>query len=456
MAGQRFNSLIGRLGKRVDPRPLALFRIIFGAFMVYEMIDYLMIGLVRNMYVLPAVNFTYDFLEWLHPLPEPVMTGILVLLLGCAVCILLGLWLRPASLVFATGYAYLFLLDKGIYNNHIYLFILLALLLSVSRADTCLSARNLKGPGQAVPFWQIGILQLQFVIVYFYGGIAKLTYDWIVRAQPVTMLVGNLPAGGLLARVFQHQWGIWIMNYGGLLLDLGAPVLLWSRRVRRYGIYLFVFFHLVNSQVFQDIGIFPFIMLLALLIFYSPADLPWLYRFIPGQPVDDDDEQDKAETRGDFSIGRGMKSVMAAYVLFQLLMPFRGFFLPNDLDWTTIGNRFSWRMKVDSRQILEMSFFTQATPGSQPVPVDYRRHLNDMQLVHMSKDPRSIVQYARYLSRTAGEATGIYPEVHARIMVRYNERPAQYFIQPEVDLARARVSAFRKIDWLYPVREAGQ
>ena len=37
-----------------------------------------------------------------------------------------------------------------------------------------------------VPAWQLGVLQALFCLPYFWGGVAKLNRDWLLRAQPVT------------------------------------------------------------------------------------------------------------------------------------------------------------------------------------------------------------------------------------------------------------------------------
>ena len=42
-------------------------------------------------------------------------------------------------------------------------------------------------------------------------------------------------------------------------------------------------------------------------------------------------------------------SVLAIYLVFQLLFPLRWLLLPGVVDWSTIGQRFSWRMKISTR-----------------------------------------------------------------------------------------------------------
>lgn len=91
----------------VDARVLSLFRIVYGLFMTYEMIDYIRIGLVRNMFFLPAINFKYEYLYWIKPLPESWMNILLYVMVGCAVLITFGVLFKWACRFFALGYAYL-------------------------------------------------------------------------------------------------------------------------------------------------------------------------------------------------------------------------------------------------------------------------------------------------------------------------------------------------------------
>ncbi len=50
------------LADPIDPYMLAILRIGYGILMMYNMFRYFKIGLIRNMFVLPRVNFHYDFL----------------------------------------------------------------------------------------------------------------------------------------------------------------------------------------------------------------------------------------------------------------------------------------------------------------------------------------------------------------------------------------------------------
>ena len=75
-----------------------------------------------------------------------------------------------------------------------------------------------------------------------------------------------------VGHIFTADWVVYSFVIGGLLLDLlVVPLLLW-RRTRLFAFVAAVLFNLINAVIF-DIGIFPWLMLGALLIFFPP-DLP--------------------------------------------------------------------------------------------------------------------------------------------------------------------------------------
>jgi hypothetical protein len=423
---------------------LGIYRILFGMFMTYNIYRYFRIGLVENMFVLPRINFSYDGFHWLKPMPEYYMYVLLTVLLICGVLMTTGIWFKWACRVFALGYLYLFLLDKSLYNNHIYLFILVAILLSFTDADKVYSPGAKKYPNLLVPRWQQFILQAQIIIVYFYGGIAKLTYDWVFNAEPVRSLVQLLSHDQILNSIFNNEAGIQFINFGGLALDLGAPFLLWYKPFRKWSVWIFVMFNFTNSRLFQDIGIFPFVMLANLLLFYDAAELPFIRKGIKINVKQSSATLIPSSTPAP-------KYFLMGYFIFQLLFPFRGHFLPNPLDWTTIGNRFSWRMKVDTRSAEKMEFYIYSPDFQGPVPVEVQTFINDVQIRHLAMDPRSIRDFAKFLENEALAYQTKEPVIKANIDVRYNGRAAVRFVNPELNLADVTYSPFKRLTWVNDV-----
>jgi vitamin K-dependent gamma-carboxylase len=428
----------------IDGRSLGIFRLAFGLFMVYQCYYYYSVELIQKGFLAPALLFGYDWFPFLDVLPEPAMQGILILMAIGAMLMALGVWMRVGCIVFSLGQAYFLFLEKAYYNNHIYLFVLIPLLLCFTHADHFVSLRSMKGRVGAIRRWELFILQLQIAIVYFYGGLTKINPYWLFEQEPARTAINTMPSNLIFNTLMGNEWGVYLLIYGGLLLDLSAPFLLWHKRVRNWAIWLFIAFNLTNSQIFDDIGVFPFVMLGTIILFYGADELPLLRR-LPGALTD-------AAAKNLPQSPSWAINVLVGYFAIQLLFPFRGHFLPNPLDYTTIANRFSWRMKVDTRKIEELSF-TVIDPGSNTrIPIDIAQLLNPVQINALALDPRNVVQFAHYLKREAVKRDIRNAEVKARIRIRYNGGPPQYYIDPNTDLGEAEVNPFRPIPWLVPPR----
>jgi vitamin K-dependent gamma-carboxylase len=228
--------------------------------MTYYGIYYVQIQFIKQGLLAPTMQFKYDGLGWIGLFPEPVLQGILALIFVAGVLITIGYRMRPAAMFYAISLAYFFLVEKAYYNNHIYLFILLCLLLSFTNADRFLSIKGNKGHESVIPRWQVFILQFQIAIVYFYGGLAKLDPDWLFRQEPMRTLVTTY-----LDR--NNEILVLFLTYGGLLLDLAAPFVLFYKPLRKWGLIPLILFHATNTQLFNDIGIFPYVMLGSLILF---------------------------------------------------------------------------------------------------------------------------------------------------------------------------------------------
>ena len=78
--------------------------------------------------------------------------------------------------------------------------------------------------------------------------------------------LATMPGG----HIFAADWVVYGFVIGGLMLDLlVVPLLLW-RRTRLFAFVAAVLFNLINALIFE-IGIFPWLMLGALFIFFRPT-----------------------------------------------------------------------------------------------------------------------------------------------------------------------------------------
>ena len=80
------------------------------------------------------------------------------------------------------------LLDKTYYLNHYYFISLISFILIFLPAHRYFSLDSYFGICEKKRFiksWCINIIKLQIGIVYFFAGVSKLNYHWLIEAQPL-------------------------------------------------------------------------------------------------------------------------------------------------------------------------------------------------------------------------------------------------------------------------------
>jgi vitamin K-dependent gamma-carboxylase len=274
MAGEQF--LLSRLQARafaaVDNASLIFFRIAFGFLMAWEVFRYFDDDWISRYWIKPQFLFKYCGFSWVQPWPGNGMYIHWAVLGLLAFFIAAGFLYRLSAALFFLGFTYCFLLDQAIYLNHFYLVCLLSFLLILVPANRAISLDGWLWPrirSEVTPAWTLWLLRAQMAIVYFFGGIAKLSPDWL-RGEPMRAWMADRSNFRLIGRYLTGDWAVFAASYGSLLLDLFiAPALLWRRtRLPAFGIA--ILFHLNNAQLFS-IGIFPWLGIAATTLFLSPS-----------------------------------------------------------------------------------------------------------------------------------------------------------------------------------------
>lgn len=430
------------LFKPVPSTQLGLFRILFGLCLVYEMFYYFSIDLLDKGLRAPAMRFTYEGFEWVQLLPGKTMEVMLFVLLLSAVCITLGIFYRTATILFFTGFSYIFFIDKSLYNNHLYLFILLCFLLIVTNADASLSLSK-KKKTTTVPQWQLLIFRIQIFIVYFYGGLAKLNMDWLVHHEPMHSM---LQMNGFNSSLVEN-----LLVYGGLLFDLSIGFLLWFKRTRIIGIIGVLFFNISNAIIFNDIGVFPFFMIVATILFFEPDVIHQLIS--KNQTAKKKDSKQKLQPVA-FASNKRVIIFLAVYLIFQFLFPFRYLLFPGNPEWYGVGQRFSWRMKIQHRDYTEIKFTVVDYTNKRLMDLDPAEYLTYAQIQSLILDPKMIYQLAMFLGKDA-RVNGISGAgVYAAVKVRFNGRSEQYILNPETDLMKIKYNSLDLRNWVLPLKNS--
>lgn len=426
----------------VDGASLAVFRIAFGLLMCADLCAYLANGWVDDILIRPSFHFTYLGFDWVKPLPGNWTKVECAVLAGLSLCIALGLFHRVAALLFFIGFTHLFLIDAAEYLNHFYLICLFAFLLVFVPAHRCWSLDTWRKPGGdsgSVPAWCLWLVRAKVGIPYVYGGIAKLNGDWL-RGEPLRMWLEKRSGFPIIGRWFGEEWMVYFFSYSGLLLDLlFVPFLLW-KPTRLWAYLVVIAFNLMNAALFH-IGVFPWMMIAASLLFFPPDWPRWRCR---GREIGWKQTSPGVEPRAWFAFAAGV-----LFIAWQLLMPLRHFLIPGNVAWTEEGHRFSWRMKLRDKQS-ETSFeVTDPTIKEtwEIVPGDF---LTKRQEAVMAGHPDMIHQFAIHVARQYEKEYGMRVEVRAKALASLNGRKPAVLIDPTVNLAAETRNVFAK-RWITPM-----
>ena len=456
------------LSERVDASSLGLFRIVWGLLMVWEATRKL--PKVSGMYSPEYFHFKYALFPFVEPLPEVWMMRVEVwVMLAAGILIAAGIWFRWASAVFLLVFTHLFLIEKLYYNNHFYLTILVGFLLAISDADVCYRFRwrGKRQPSEndappTLPMWNFVLLRGQIIVLYFFGGIAKLNSDWL-QGEPVRHWFGAKDANTVLGSIVSQEWFVWVTCWSGLVLDLTAGFLLLFRRTRIPAMLALIGFHLMNDQLFK-IGLFPIIGISLLLLFVDP-DRPrkvfaWLSERLRRTSNASRAPGSATVTQKPGPASWGLTAFVVGFLAFQSLWPLRTWSYGEDPSWTEVGHCFSWRMMLRTKDA-----FTQFTFDPPEVERYLEQHpetlprISKAHVERMVKTPHFILQYAHALSDSLKKSGFHDVKIRCVSVVSLNGRPFQLMIDPKVDLATASYGFLEVPNWIVPLdkyRRAGQ
>src|SRR5688500_5040237 len=115
--------------REVPIHALVVYRILFGALMLFSTARFLLKGWVYDFYIEPGFHFSYLGFEWI-PYPSLVILYfIFVLMMLASIGILLCLFYRFSAALFFILFTWVELLDKTTYLNHYYFVSLVALIM---------------------------------------------------------------------------------------------------------------------------------------------------------------------------------------------------------------------------------------------------------------------------------------------------------------------------------------
>jgi len=449
---ERSRALGAALRSPVDSAWLSAFRVLFALTLLTSTLRFLAYGWIDQLFSAPQFHFKYWGFSWVKVPPAGALHALFWLLAALCVLVSLGLLFRAAAVGLFIGFSYLQLLDVTTYLNHYYLASLLALLLACSPAGQAWSLDARLRPRierRTVPRAWLYLFRFQVAVVYTFAGLAKAHSDWLFHAEPLRIWLLSRVDTPLIGPLLAHDWAAPVMSWVGFLFDTTIAYWLMIPRARPWAYLMVIGFHTLTGLLFP-IGMFPVIMVLSALVFFSPS---WprklAARLAPrsrarltssaASPV----AAPVTECRNRIWFG-----LAAAYCVFQVAFPLRFLVYGGSVRWHEQGMRFSWRVMVREKNG-SITFVVRAPRAGRTFYVAPHQYLTRLQEREMSSQPDLILQLAHrirddYAAKGFGEV-----EVRADTWVSLNGRAIHRLIDPNADLARIE-DGLGKADWILP------
>ncbi|MGC4039247.1 MAG: HTTM domain-containing protein [Flavobacterium sp.] len=448
------NTIKTYLNSYSEAATLAFFRLAFGFMMLLSLIRFASYGWIEKFYIKPDFHFTYYGFEWVKPVGS--FTYLIFIICGIAAFfVAIGYRYRLAIITFFLSFTYIELMDKTTYLNHYYFISIVSFVLIFLPANSYFSVdahKDQRLAFQKIPRWNIDILKVLLGIVYFYAGLAKLNSDWLFEAMPLKIWLPSNSGLPIIGTLLNQNWVHYAFSWIGAVYDLLIVFLLLYRPTRLFAFFLVVVFHVLTKILFP-IGVFPYVMIISTLIFFS-ADfhkkcLSFIGNLIKIPLTAFENGKEKIQRHN--AAYNAKVAFITAFITFQLLFPFRYLLYPNELFWTEEGFRFSWRV-----MLMEKAGYTQFivvdSKTKKEIRINNSHFLTPFQEKQMAFQPDFILEYAHHLHDFYQNQGISDPEVYAESYVALNGRLSQKYIDQKINLAKENESFAHKT-WILPFND---
>lgn len=427
------------LYRQIENAPLVIFRMFFGFLLACETIGAIFTGWVRANFIEPTFTFSHIGMEWLQPLPGVGMYIWFAVMGILGLMVMAGYKYRFSIVAFTVLWAGVYYMQKTSYNNHYYLLLLIALIMCFLPANRYASVDVKLNPAikrYNMPAWCSLIMIIQVSIVYLFASMAKFYPGWLDGSFTYNLLSNSVTISGFRDVLVTKPFALFIA-YSGIAFDLFVVPLMLFKRTRTLAFVASIIFHIFNSITLQ-IGIFPFFALSFAVFLYPPETIRKL--FLKKKPK-------VIIPPGEASEGRAIvQYFFIPYLILQLALPLRHYFIEGDVLWTEEGHRLSWRMMLRSRSGHTYFKVVDKKTGVQ-ILYSPNSEMTDKQYNVMLTRPDMIWQTAQRIKKHFA-STGKDVAVYADSRVSINHGPYLTLVNPETDLAAAKWDYFFHNDWI--------
>ena len=415
--------------------PLAAFRILFGFLMLLSILRFWYYGWIEKLYILPKFHFHYYGFEWVT-VPGN-WTYLLFAICGISAFLFaIGYQYRLTIITFFLSFTYIELMDKTTYLNHYYFVSLISFMLIWLPAQVHFSVDSWRDKSIAceyIPRWNVDALKLMVAIVYVYAGIAKLNYDWLVEALPLSIWLRDKVQIPVIGQLMDESWLHYLFSWGGAFYDLFIVFfLLWSR-TRIVAFIAVLIFHLLTKILFP-IGMFPYLMIVASLLFFSDKFHTKLLRFLaktisfPYSLICNGKQFTSTQV-----ISKIAPGILLVFFITQLLLPIRGYLYPGNIFWDEEGYRFSWRVMLMEKTAYANFKVVDAKTGKR-FYVQNEDFLTAFQQKQMATQADFVIEYAQFLGEHFENQGHQNIEIYVESYASLNGRKSQKYIDPNINL----------------------
>ena len=433
--------LLPYLNQETSGFTLSVFRILLGFVLTLQSIYWIITEFIKENIIEPT--FLFPFIEGLKPLSDTLMNfGLNGVLLISSFLIMTNKLYRLGLILYLFSFTYLWLLCQGFFNNHYYLISIICFLLLFSKTPFS------KIEKIRIPSLYLYSLQTLIVLVYIIAGINKINPYWLVDLQPMTYILTK-------AGINEGSFFIVIFSYLGLFFDLLIGPFLMMKKTRFFGIIAAILFHLINFIIFLliggEIGFFPFLMIATLILF-----------------INSDKLEGKILTNNARLLSRQYFNKNIAYVLlifffFQIIIPFRHVFFKEHVDYTGIGQRFSWRLKNMYKEPKTSGLieFTVLTENSDTVSTFNLFNIENANIILTNRQKTNLIYYPNLIPVFTKKLEEHFKKlinnndfdfiIKGRCEIGFMGRDQQLLFDPDLDLTS--IKNYNTNLWLEPLKQ---